>query len=126
MPLFEAVGWLVRRDVQFHFANRGYAGFDDFLATLTSAKRKQLRKERARAVEDLRIEEVTGSEIAPAHWDAMLAFYQDTGARKWGHPYLTRDAFALMGARMADRIILAIAWDEIGRASCRERVCQYV
>src|SRR3546814_4195817 len=91
MPLFEAAGWLVRRDVQFHFANRGYAGFDDFLATLTSAKRKQLRKERARAVEDLRIEEVTGSEIAPAHWDAMWAFYQDTGARTWGHPYLNRD-----------------------------------
>ncbi|MBB5704691.1 GNAT family N-acetyltransferase [Sphingopyxis panaciterrulae] len=113
MPLFEAAGWLVRRDVQFHFANRGYAGFDDFLATLTSAKRKQLRKERARAVEDLRIEEVTGSEIAPAHWDAMWAFYQDTGARKWGHPYLTREAFDLMGARMADRIILVIAWDGV-------------
>jgi len=111
MPLFEAAGWLVRRDVQFHFANRGYAGFDDFLATLTSAKRKQLRKERARAVDGLRIEEVTGAAIAPAHWDAMWTFYQDTGARKWGHPYLTREAFDLMGARMADRIILILAWD---------------
>src|SRR3546814_10982843 len=61
MPLFEAAGWLVRRDVQFHFANRGYAGFDDFLATLTSAKRKQLRQERARAVADLPIEEARKS-----------------------------------------------------------------
>ncbi|PAL21640.1 GNAT family N-acetyltransferase [Sphingopyxis sp. GW247-27LB] len=110
MPLFEAAGWLVRRDVQFHFANRGYASFDDFLATLTSAKRKQLRKERARAVQGLRIEEVTGGAIEPAHWDAMWAFYQDTGARKWGHPYLTRAAFDLMGARMADRIILVFAY----------------
>jgi predicted N-acyltransferase len=111
MPLFERAGWLVRRDIQFHFANAGYAGFDDFLATLTSAKRKQLRKERARAVEGLRIEEVTGEAIGPDHWDAMWAFYQDTGARKWGHPYLTRAAFDLMGRRMADRIILVIAYD---------------
>ncbi len=111
MPLFERAGWLVRRDIQFHFANAGYAGFDDFLATLTSAKRKQLRKERARAVEGLRIEEVTGGAISPDHWDAMWAFYQDTGARKWGHPYLTRAAFDLMGRRMADRIILVIAYD---------------
>src|SRR3546814_20452960 len=101
MPLFEAAGWLVRRDVQFHFANRGYAGFDDFLATLTSAKRKQLRKERARAVEDLRIETVTGSETAPAPWDAMWTFYQDTGASNWRPPDLTREAFALMRSHMA-------------------------
>lgn len=111
MPLFEAAGWLVRRDIQFHFANAGYAGFDDFLATLTSAKRKQLRKERARAVEGLRLEEVSGDAIRPEHWDAMWLFYQDTGARKWGHPYLTRAAFDLMGARMADRVILLIAYD---------------
>ncbi len=111
MPLFEAAGWLVRRDVQFHFANPGYRSFDDFLATLTSAKRKQLRKERARAVAGLRIEQVTGDAIRPAHWDAMWAFYQDTGARKWGHPYLTRAAFDLMGARMADHVLLIVAYD---------------
>ncbi|MDZ3832103.1 MAG: GNAT family N-acetyltransferase [Sphingopyxis sp.] len=111
MPLFERAGWLVRRDIQFHFANRGYAGFDDFLATLNSAKRKQLRKERARAVEGLRIEEVTGEGIRPEHWDAMWLFYQDTGARKWGHPYLTRAAFDLIGARLAERIILLLAYD---------------
>lgn len=110
MRLFEDAGWLVRRDIQFHFANPGYASFDDFLATLTSAKRKQLRKERARAVEGLRIVEATADTIEPAHWDAMWAFYQDTGARKWGHPYLTRAAFDLLGARMADRIILVLAY----------------
>jgi len=111
IPVFEKAGWLVRRDIQFHFANNGYASFDDFLATLTSQKRKQLRKERARAVEGLRIEELTGDAIGPGHWDAMWAFYQDTGARKWGHPYLTREAFDLMGARMADRIMLLLAYD---------------
>ncbi|WP_411340118.1 GNAT family N-acetyltransferase [Sphingopyxis sp. J-6] len=112
MPLFEAAGWLVRRDIQFHFANAGYASFDDFLATLTSAKRKQLRKERARAIEGLRIEELSGDALRPEHWDAMWQFYQDTGARKWGHPYLTREAFDLMGARMADRIVLVLAYDD--------------
>ena len=111
MPLFEEAGWLVRRDIQFHFANAGYRSFDDFLATLNSAKRKQLRKERQRAVEGLRIEELTGDAIGPEHWDAMWTFYQDTGARKWGHPYLTREAFDLMGEAMAEQIILLIAFD---------------
>ena len=116
LPLFESAGWLLRRDIQFHFANAGYASFDDFLATLNAAKRKQLRKERARAVEGLRIEHVTGAAIRPDHWDAMWLFYQDTGARKWGQPYLTREAFALMGASMADDIILVLAYDGDGRA----------
>lgn len=116
MPLFEEAGWLVRRDIQFHFANASYGGFDDFLATLTSAKRKQLRKERARAVEGLRVEELTGDAIRPEHWDAMWLFYQDTGARKWGQPYLTREAFDLMGATMAEQIVLLIAYDGDERA----------
>ncbi len=116
MPLFEAAGWLVRRDIQFHFTNSGYTSFDDFLATLNSQKRKQLRKERLCAVEGLRIEELTGEAIRPEHWDAMWLFYQDTGARKWGHPYLTREAFDLMGQHMADRIILLIAYDGEERA----------
>lgn len=111
MALFEDAGWLVRRDVQFHFANSGYVDFEAFLATLTSARRKQLRKERARAVEGLRIEELTGDAIHPGHWDAMWLFYQDTGARKWGQPYLTREAFDLIGAHMADRVILLIAYE---------------
>ncbi|MBA3939673.1 MAG: GNAT family N-acetyltransferase [Sphingopyxis sp.] len=111
MPLFEAAGWLVRRDIQFHFANTGYRSFDDFLATLNSQKRRQLRKERQRAVEGLRIAELTGDAIRPEHWDAMWLFYQDTGARKWGHPYLTRESFDLMGQHMADHVILLIAYD---------------
>lgn len=111
LDLFESAGWLIRRDIQFHFNNAGYASFADFLGTLTSVKRKQLRKERARAVDALRIAELTGDAITPDHWDAMWLFYQDTGARKWGQPYLTRAAFDLMGARMADRIILVLAYD---------------
>ncbi len=109
VPLFEAAGWLIRQGTQFHWHNDGYAGFDDFLGALSSRKRKAIRKERAAAVEGLTIRHLTGAEITPAHWDAFWVFYQDTGARKWGQPYLTRRFFDLLGAAMADRILLIFA-----------------
>ncbi|WP_380788343.1 GNAT family N-acetyltransferase [Sphingomonas sp. R86521] len=109
VPLFEAAGWLIRQGTQFHWHNDGYAGFDDFLAALSSRKRKAIRKERAAAVEGLTIRHLTGAEITAAHWDAFWVFYQDTGARKWGRPYLTRRFFDLLGEAMADRILLIFA-----------------
>ncbi|MBC2670528.1 GNAT family N-acetyltransferase [Novosphingobium piscinae] len=110
VPLFEAAGWLLRSDIQFHWENRGYAGFADFLGTLSSARRKTLRKERAAAQDGVEIRQLTGSDIRPEHWDAFWGFYQDTGARKWGRPYLTRAAFTLLGERMAERILLVLAF----------------
>ncbi len=110
MPLFEAAGWLPRSDIQFHWENRGYASFDDFLAALSSAKRKNLRKERAAAQAGVEIRALRGDAIQPEHWDAFWHFYQDTGARKWGQPYLTREAFTLLGERMADSILLVLAF----------------
>jgi predicted N-acyltransferase len=107
--LFERAGWLIRVDSQFHWHNDGYQSFDDFLAALSSRKRKTLRKERAASLEGLSVEHVSGDAITEAHWDAFWAFYQDTGSRKWGHPYLTRDFFSLLGERMADRILLVFA-----------------
>lgn len=109
--LFEAGGWLMRSDIQFHWLNRDYASFDDFLAALTSRKRKDLRKERSAACGGLTIRHLTGSDIREEHWDAFWVFYQDTGARKWGQPYLTREAFSLLGERMGERIILILAYD---------------
>jgi predicted N-acyltransferase len=111
IPLFEAGGWMLRTDIQFHWFNRDYKSFDDFLGALSSRKRKDLRKERAAAVAGLTIRHLTGSDIREAHWDAFWKFYQDTGARKWGSPYLTRDAFSLLGERMATRIVLILAYD---------------
>ncbi len=107
---FEAAGWLPRSDIQFHWENRGYASFDDFLGALSSAKRKNLRKERAAAQDGVEIRALRGPAIRPEHWDAFWHFYQDTGARKWGRPYLTRDAFTLLGERMADSILLVLAF----------------
>ena len=110
VALFEAAGWLLRSDLQFHWINRGYASFDDFLAALSSRKRKDLRKERAAAQSGVEIRALIGAEIREEHWDAFWEFYQDTGARKWGQPYLTRKAFSLLGERMAERIVLVLAY----------------
>ncbi len=110
LPLFEEAGWMLRSDIQFHWDNRGYASFDDFLAVLSSDKRKNLRKERAKAQDGVEIRALTGDEIKPEHWDAFWIFYQDTGARKWGRPYLTREAFDLIGERMADKVLLVLAF----------------
>jgi len=107
--LFEDAGWLIRQGTQFHWTNAGYASFDDFLAALSSRHRKDLRKERAKAQAGLEIVHLTGSDLTEAHWDAFWHFYQDTGSRKWGQPYLTRAFFSLLGARMADKVLLIFA-----------------
>lgn len=105
-------GTLHRVTQQFHWENRGYGTFGDFLADLSSRKRKMVRKEREVAQgSGLMIRALTGDEIEPAHWDAFWAFYQDTGSRKWGHPYLTRDAFARFHDRMRDDMLLVMAFD---------------
>ena len=111
LPLFGAENWLIRSDIQFHWLNRSYDSFDGFLADLASRKRKNLRKEREAAQKDLRIERLSGDDIKAEHWDAFWVFYQDTGARKWGTPYLTREAFTLMGERMGEKIVLILAYD---------------
>ena len=107
--LFETAGWLIRIDSQFHWLNQGYASFEAFLATLASRKRKAIRKERAAARAGLEIVHLTGAEIEEAHWDVFWAFYQDTGARKWGQPYLTRAFFSLLGERLGARLLLILA-----------------
>jgi len=109
LPLFEQAGWLIRSGTQFHWHNDGYAGFDDFLAALSSRKRKAIRKERERAVEGLTIRHLAGPEITETHWDAFWAFYQDTGSRKWGRPYLTRPFFSMLGEAMGDKVLLMLA-----------------
>jgi predicted N-acyltransferase len=101
------LGLLQRTDQQFHWQNHGYSDFEAFLTALSSRKRKQIRKERAQAVAGgVTIRRFTGEEIRPGHWDAFWRFYQDTGGRKWGYPYLTRSFFDLIGQTMRDDILL--------------------
>ena len=109
LSVFEDAGWLVRQGTQFHWTNDGYAGFDDFLAALASRKRKAIRRERERAVAGLTIRHLSGAEITETHWDVFWTFYQDTGNRKWGRPYLTRAFFSLLGQAMGDRCLLILA-----------------
>ncbi|MBA3896451.1 MAG: N-acetyltransferase [Sphingomonadaceae bacterium] len=106
---FRDAGWLIREGSQFHWTNHGYRDFDDFLDALSSRKRKAIRRERAAAIEGVDIVRLTGAAIGEAHWDAFWEFYQDTGSRKWGRPYLTRPFFSLLGEAMAERVLLVLA-----------------
>jgi uncharacterized protein len=103
-------GYLLRNDRQFHWRNHGYRDFEQFLGELSSAKRKNLRKERGSvAQEGISFDWLTGADITEAHWDRFFEFYMDTGSRKWGTPYLTRAFFSRIGASMADQILLIMA-----------------
>jgi len=111
LDFYRAAGWLVRIGTQFHWQNRGYGDFDEFLGALSSRKRKAIRKERAAAQAAVRIEQIAGADITSEMWDAFWIFYQDTGARKWGRPYLTRGFFDIIGDSMKDSIVLFLAFD---------------
>ena len=104
------IGFLQRTDQQFHWFNQDYGSFDDFLGQLTARKRKAIRKERrAAAAADIEIEWITGADFSEEHWSAFYDFYMDTGARKWGSPYLNRRFFSMIGATMADELLLVLA-----------------
>ena len=105
----ERRGWLIREGVQYHWISRGYRDFEDFVAALSSRKRKSIRKEREAARKGLEFRTLRGAEIGPDDWEWMWRFYQDTGSRKWGRPYLTREFFDLIGESMGDQLLLFLA-----------------
>jgi predicted N-acyltransferase len=108
--LLGARGFLKRTHQQFHWENAGYASFDDFLAALASRKRKTIRRERADALAPgISVHWLTGSDLTESVWDAFFAFYMETGSRKWGRPYLTREFYSLVGAKMSEHILLVMA-----------------
>jgi uncharacterized protein len=107
---FGKAQFLQRLGRQFHWENPGYQSFEDFLAALNARKRKQIRRERRDVLESgLEIETLTGSDIETRHWDAFFRFYMSTSDKKWGSAYLTRAFFDLLGARMADKVVLVMA-----------------
>lgn len=108
----ERRGWLLRDGIQYHWRSRGYRDFEDFLSALTSRKRKAIRKEREAAREGLEFRILRGREIGEADWEWMWRFYQDTGSRKWGRPYLTRRFFDLIGQSMGEKLLLFMALRE--------------
>ena len=104
-----AEGLLLRQNQQYHWVNAGYATFEDFLGALSSGRRKTIRRERREAAAGLEIHALTGRDLREEHWDAFFTFYMDTGARKWGRPYLNRLFFSMLGESMADRVLLLLA-----------------
>ena len=105
-----ACDFLLRTDQQFHWENRGFATFDDFLAALSSRKRKTIRRERREALADgIEVVWLTGADLNEAAWNAFFTFYMETGSRKWGRPYLTREFFSLVGQAMAKETVLIMA-----------------
>lgn len=103
-------GFLQRQDIQFHWHNQGYASFTDFLAGLSSSKRKNIRKEReAVAARSITFEHATGEGLREEHWDHFFRFYLDTGSRKWGKPYLNRAFFSLLQETMREHVLLVLA-----------------
>jgi uncharacterized protein len=104
-------GWLVRTDTQYHWHNQGFSSFDGYLETMSSRHRKVTRRERRDALEGLEVRWLTGADLTEAAWDAFFEFYQDTGSRKWGRPYLNRRFFSMLGQTMADRVVLMLAYD---------------
>jgi uncharacterized protein len=103
-------GFLKRNDQQFHWENGGFSCFDDFLAALASRKRKTIKRERRDGLADgIEVVWLTGSDLTEPAWDAFFAFYMDTGSRKWGRPYLTREFFSRIGETMADQAVLIMA-----------------
>jgi len=111
--LMEDAGFLRRTGIQYHWHNRGYQNFDDFLGALNSRKRKNLRKERKQVLEaGYRFEALRGDDLKPHHWDRFYHFYHDTSDRKWGQAYLTREFFELLHERLADRTVLVAAFND--------------
>ena len=103
-------GFLQRTDQQFHWENADYANFEDFLNRLASRKRKTIRRERKEALRaGIEVCWLTGGDLTEAVWDAFFGFYMETGSRKWGRPYLTREFFSLVSEKMRDRILLVMA-----------------
>jgi len=103
------LGFLQRTHQQFHWLNDDYESFEDFLAALSAKKRKNIRRERRGAIENgIEIERLTGDTIGEHHWDAFYQFYVDTGNRKWGSPYLTREFFSMVGKSMSEDILLVM------------------
>jgi len=108
--VLESMGFMIRHGHQFHWHNRGYDSFDDFLNDLASRKRKSIRKERRRIADaGITVEALNGDDIRSEHWDAFYRFYIDTYDRKWGFPYLTRAFFDILVERIAHRVVLVMA-----------------
>jgi len=103
-------GWLLRRDCQFHWTNRGYASFDEYLATFTAEKRKKARRERRRVADaGVRFETRLGGELDETLLDRVYELHRDTFLRHGHEPYLTRAFFSEIARTLPDALMVKLA-----------------
>ncbi|XP_031473535.1 uncharacterized protein LOC116246008 isoform X2 [Nymphaea colorata] len=106
-------GFLQRIGMQYHWTNRNYKSFDEFLMDMKQSKRKNIRQERKKiSAQNLKLKRLRGDEIKAKHWDCFYKFYRNTTDNKWGRAFLTRDFFHTMASRMGDKVLLVLAEDE--------------
>ncbi|KAL5714693.1 hypothetical protein ACHQM5_016619 [Ranunculus cassubicifolius] len=105
-------GFLQRIGMQYHWKNRNYKNFDEFLMDMKQSKRKNIRQERKKiGAHNITMRRLRGDEIKAKHWDSFYKFYRSTTDNKWGRAYLTRDFFHIMGEKMGDKVLLVVAED---------------
>jgi len=110
VPLLEAAGLLIRKDCQFHWHNRDYNNFDEFLATFTAAKRKKAKRDRRRAVENgIRFRRVKGNEMSDDDWSLVHALISRTFMRRGSLPYYSRDFFKSISRQLPANILVILA-----------------
>lgn len=115
----EQAGWLLRRDCQFHWSNRGYPSFEAYLETFTADKRKKARRERRRVAEaGIRFETRFGGDLDRRLLDSVYAFHRDTFLRHGNEPYLTREFFSEIARTLGDALMVKVA---VHRAHSVER-----
>ncbi len=105
--LLQQRGMLIRHDVQFQWKNHSYTDFNNFLATMTSRKRKKIARERRRVMEkDIDFKIISGKQLTPVNMERMYEFYLRTIMRHGSQAYLSKEFFLLLAERMADSIVL--------------------
>ena len=110
IPLFESAGLLIRKDCQFHWRNRGYTCFDDFLATFTASKRKKAKRDRRRAIENgIRFRHLKGNEIDDAQWSIVYALISRTFMRRGSLPYFNEAFFKAISRQLPENILIVLA-----------------
>jgi predicted N-acyltransferase len=110
LQAFIAAGWLPRRDCQFHWVNRGYASYEEYLSTFTAEKRKKAKRERRRVEEaGIRFLTLSGADLTPELLEVVYAFHESTFLRHGHHPYLSRGFFAEVARTMGEQLMVKLA-----------------
>ena len=112
-PLFNTLQLIIREGVQFHWLNKNYQNFDDFLQLLTTSKRKMIKRERRRVTEQgISLRRISGLDVSAVQWQIFYDFYAMTYLKKGSQPYLNLAFFQQIARTMGDQILLVLAYKD--------------